>query len=149
MPVRYRADLRGAERQAPGVVPFGLLLAEVRANLGQAFAAIPGFRLLPRFAGPVEGGLRDAVEHAGLRPLARIRSQARQAEHGVGDVEALAAAAAHPQRGLEAGPRCVVVAVLAPHPAQVDRYAVAALPDRLRGLDRRFQMGPSGGDVPD
>jgi hypothetical protein len=66
MPVRYRADLVGAQRNASGVVPFGLLLAEVRANLREAFAAIPGFRLLPGFSGPVEGGLRDAVEQAGL-----------------------------------------------------------------------------------
>jgi len=124
MPVRYRADLLGAQRQAPGVVPFGLLLAEVRANLREAFAAIADFGLLPGFSGLVEGGLRDAVEYAGPRPLARIRGQARQAEHGVGDAEALAAAAAHPQRVLEGGPRAVVVAVLAPHPAQVDRHLV-------------------------
>jgi hypothetical protein len=75
-----------------------LLPAEVRANLRAAFAAIPSFGILPGFAGPVEGGLRDAVEHAGARPLARVGGQAGQAEHGVGDAETLSAAAAHPQR---------------------------------------------------
>jgi hypothetical protein len=90
-----------------------------------------------------------AVEHARARPLACVGGQAGQAQHGVGDAEALAAAAADPQRVCEAGPGAIGIAVLAPHPAQVDGHGVAVLPVRPRGLSRRFQANPRGGDVPD
>ncbi len=58
-------NLVGAQRGAPGVVLIGLVVAEVVTDLGEAFAAIARFRLLLGFSGPVENGLRDAVEDTG------------------------------------------------------------------------------------
>ena len=94
----HARTLSGLSRQSsapcPGRSPVRTAPGRGAREPAQGFRGDTRFRLLPGFAGPVEGGLRDAVEHAGPRPLARIRGQARQAEHGVGDVEAPAAAAA-------------------------------------------------------
>ena len=95
----------------------------------------------------VEKALRDTVQRPGPVPVAAISGQAGQAEAGASHVWAVPVAAADPQGRLEHGPRAVRVAVLAQHPAQVERHGGAFLPDRPRGSRRMFQVGPGGGEV--
>ena len=120
----------------------------MRTDSIEVFLAIARFGVLPGFAGPVEKGLRGAVEHTGSGPLAAVGGQARQAEGGVGEAGPFTVAAAHPQGGCEAGPRAVRVTVLAQRPAQVGRYVRACLAERPHHPGRLLQMGPGCRDVP-
>jgi len=65
--------LIGADRHARGVGLLELLLAEVTAHLVEAVLAVVRFKLLPRLSGPVEEGLRDAMEYGRLAPVADVR----------------------------------------------------------------------------
>jgi len=49
----------------------------VRAYLGQVVLPVLRLEVLPRFPGPVEEGLRDAVQDSRTVPVAQIRGQAR------------------------------------------------------------------------
>ena len=140
--------LAGAERHAPCVGLLELLLAEMGAHLLDAVAAVARIGVIPRRPGRAEEGLGDAVEQGRPAPVARVGSQARQAEAGVGHAGTVPDAAADPQGCLEAGSRAVRVAVLAQHPAHVDRQAEAFEPDCLHSLCRLVQVSPGGGDVP-
>src|SRR5580658_11008125 len=89
-----------AERQALGVGPLQLLIAQVRTRLVQAVPAVTCGEFLPRIAGPVLKGLRDAVQRSCPVPVARITGQAGQAVDGEGHVPVAAVPAADPQGGL-------------------------------------------------
>ena len=119
----------------------------MRAHLGQVALPVPRLDVLPRFPGPVEEGLRDAVQDRRTVPVAQIRGQAAQAEDGAGDDRLFTAAAADAQAGFERGPGPVRVALFALDPAQVGRHGRVFLPGRLCGLGRLVQVGPGGRDV--
>ena len=102
---------------------------------------------MPGLAGPVEEGLRHAVQVRGPGPLAAVGGQARQAEGRVGEAGSFTVAAAYPQGGFEAGPRGVRVAVMPQHPAQVDQHVGVLFPDGLLRQEGRVQVLAGGRDV--
>jgi len=102
---------------------------------------------LPGFAGPVEKGLRHAVQHRRSGPLTAVGGQAREAEGRVGEAGAFTVAAAYPQGGFEAGPRGVRVAFMAQHPAQVDQHVAVLLPDGLLRQVGRVQVLARGREI--
>jgi hypothetical protein len=122
-------------------------VAQVRADLVQALLAVVRFGILPGLAGPVEKGLRHAVQHRGSGPLTAVGGQARQAEGGVGKAGPFTVAAAYPQGGYEAGPRGVRVAVMTQHPAQVDQHMSVLFPDGPLRQEGRVQVLARGREI--
>ena len=127
--------------------PLVLFLADEGAHLIEAVPSVARFQLLPGKPGPAEKSLGDAMEHGRPRPVAGIGGQAREAEAGVGDSVVVAVAAASAQGALEAIARAAGVAVLAQHPAHVDRQVRVLGLDRVHGVGRLEQVGPGGRDV--